>query len=226
MKVNRLNILATVLTIAFILGFFIIDEAVLFETYIGVLFILLLLLAYLLSSYAMMSFDHQIVSKGNKHKEKILGLNIYILSFFTLVMMLYIADWYYAVNILVLILIFASLFLLTVYFALAYMFDYVILQDDAFIASSFLSLKPETIYYKEIKLIRFGGLLNTLQIETDKSKVHVDVSLVNIDAFLNDISSQTEPNVHAEAFEKLRDHFKRFGLKRNLSYLDYFNHKT
>ena len=219
MKVNRLNILATVLTIAFILGFFIIDEAVLFETYIGVLFILLLLLAYLLSSYAMMSFDHQIVSKGNKHKEKILGLNIYILSFFTLVMMLYIADWYYAVNILVLILIFASLFLLTVYFALAYMFDYVILQDDAFIASSFLSLKPETIYYKEIKLIRFGGLLNTLQIETDKSKVHID-------AFLIDISSQTEPNVHAEAFEKLRDHFKRFGLKRNLSYLDYFNHKT
>ena len=223
---SKLKVLSILSTVVLLVGYFIVTEEQLFSSALGILMVLVYMVSLITSYLSILKYDSVKIAKGQKHREKLMGIVVLIDSLMFLVLTLYFADYYFTVAIFNVYLIIGTLLFIVGYFVMAYLFDYVILEEGGLSANYFLSLRTTHIKYDDIVSMSFGVLMNNIRIKT-KDKTHfIDISLVNGDAVLNELFKLTSDNIHQETFAKVGQYFSFFGVKSNLEYLDYFKEKT
>ena len=105
------------------------------------------------------------------------------------------------------------------------MIDKVEINEECFTLRSILQPKGVTIKYDDINALRFGWLMNTIEIKTNDQKAIFDITLSNSYTLLNIINEKTTKELHESAFEQLGTFYKLILLRKNLEYLNYFTNK-
>lgn len=222
----KLKLISIVSTIVLLVSYFSVSEEQLFSSYIGVVMILIYLTSFISSFYIILIYGSKKINKGQKHRENIFGIVIMLDSLMFLVLTLYFADFFFNVPTINVFIVIGALLFVLLYFILAYIFDYVVVEDDGLTISYFMSLKSTHVKYEHIQSISFGVLMNNFRIKTSNKTHFIDVSLINADEVLNNLSQNTSPEVHKDAFISLGKYFRFFRLKCNIDKLNYFKEKN
>ncbi len=225
MVITRNKILSVVFTMMMMILYYFVPEEVLFGSFWGILIVIGYIVAVLATNHAIAEYDDRVIEMGKKHKEKLISINLLILYMMFIVIILYFVDYVSTVHWLMLYFVIGCLLFLILYFILAFIFDYVILEEDGFTSNYFIKMRKVNIKYKDIESIRFGSLMNTFIIRTKDKTAIVDVALINSNKFLNEISRNTSRQIHQDAFMGLEKHFKAIHILDNKNKLRFFDKK-